>query len=51
MAVDVSRKGNEQFPVASPEGMLATCVPVKVKKRNMVAPTNSPSEATKSRVF
>jgi hypothetical protein len=42
-------------PVASPvvvfepslEPMLATCVPEKAKKRNMVVPTNSPTKATK----
>jgi len=28
--------------------MLATCVPAKAKKRNMVVPTNSPMVATKS---
>jgi hypothetical protein len=27
--------------------MLATCVPAKAKKRNMVVPTNSPTKATK----
>ena len=30
------------------ESMLATCVPEKAKKRNMVVPTNSPIKATKS---
>ena len=28
--------------------MLATCVPAKAKKRNIVVPTNSPMVATKS---
>ena len=32
--------------VAAPA--LATCVPAKAKKRNMVVPTNSPTVATKS---
>lgn len=31
------------------ESMLATWVPEKAKKRNMVVPTNSPMKATKSR--
>jgi hypothetical protein len=30
------------------ESMLATWVPEKAKKRNMVVPTNSPTKATKS---
>ena len=31
------------------EPMLATCVPEKAKKRNIVVPTNSPMKETKSR--
>jgi hypothetical protein len=33
---------------AEEEPMLATWVPEKAKKRNMVVPTNSPTKATKS---